>query len=568
MADEKTSQLADAATLAGTELIGIVQSGANVKATSYNVSNFVNTRPFVQMGEKAHAHSNENAIAVGYYAEAYGSNTIAIGCGAYGDSPGAISVGYNSSTNSQGGIAIGSFASGNGPYAIAVGGRAHANGTYAIALGYHTNAEGNCIAIGAYARAYYNQSIAIGGNAFAFGERSLAIGYNSEARNTWAVAIGRNSYANSKSVAVGMASRSASECSVTIGAQSECLAAYSIAIGIYTYTSAISAIAVGPYCNAQAPKSIALGAYASARSNYSVAIGAHAETHGTGSFALGAFSGTAQDHSMVIGSSSIDIVVGSFVIGGYPVDFNLHPCEHYQKFIGQTVPATPATVTIGSDGFSFTVSYTAGAAGNSYTFQTQNVGANHTLSVSFADGVLTLALGTDGGGDLDPSQNTLANFASLFPADGFTFSFTGPSDSVFDNASTSAPFSGGVDGTPSVVLTADGNSPTEFNVPAIGNSAIATLTGRVTAAGADIFSGSDDAACFVLAPLLLYRGADNVYSFVTAPTFTLENNTAGAADWDVPTLILNEDTGFLNIVVVNNTETLNWMAHFKFETSQ
>ena len=568
MSNEKTTQFADATALDGTELVGIVQGETNVQSTTYDISNFVNTRTFVQIGKGAHG-GTESGVAIGYYAYAIGTNQIAIGNSAYAVANQSVSIGYRATTANQGAVAIGTHCYNHGNYAVAIGGHAFTNGTYAIAVGAYSSAEGHCIAIGAYAKAYTNYSIAIGQDAKAYGIKSVTIGYHAKTTSSNAVAIGYGSYAGYNSTAIGARARCFDQYSVSIGIGSECLSSYSVAIGPYTYTLGSSSQAIGPYCHTLAPKGIAFGAYAASHSAYSMAIGAHSTSAGVGSTALGAFAQSAQDHSIVLGSSSTDVVMGSLVIGGVPVDFALKPCEHYQKFIGHTIAPVKANVIYSGEGWTITITYdTPGPDGNVFVVESNDSGTpGDSASVTFSDNLLQILLGVDEEDVFDASKNTVAQIAALFPSNGFSFAYTGPSDTVVTGLDV-ADFSGGIDGAPSCVLTADGNSPGATNTLGMWNDAIATLTGRVTAADDTIFSSDGNAACFVLSPLLLYRDSGGAYNFIGTPTFTLENSTEGAADWDVPTLAVDEDTGYLEVTVVNTDEELNWMAHFKFETSQ
>jgi hypothetical protein len=568
MSNEKTTQFADASTLDGTELVGIVQGETNVQSTTYNISNFVNTRTFVQMGKGAHG-GTESGVAIGYYAYAIGTNQIAIGNSAYAVANQSISIGYRATTANQGAVSIGTHCYNHGNYAVAIGGHAFTNGTYAIAVGAYSSAEGHCIAIGAYAKAYTTYSIAIGQDAKAYGIKSVTIGYHAKTVSSNAVAIGYGSYAGYNSTAIGARARCFDQYSVSIGIGSECLASYSVAIGPYTYTLGSSGLAVGPYCHTLASKGIALGAYSVSRSSYSMAIGAHSTSAGIGATALGAFAESTNDHSIVLGSPSTDVVVGSLVINGYPVEAALTPSEHYQKFVGHTVAPIEANVIYSGEGWTITFTYdTPGPDGNAFIVESNVSGTpSASASVTFSDDTLQVLLGSDSDDVFDPTKNTIAQIAALFPSNGFSFAYTGPSDTVVTGLDV-ADFSGGIDGTPSGVLTADGNSPTSTNTLAMSNGAIATLTGRVTAANVGIFTDEGDAACFVLSPLLLYRDSGGTYNFVGTPTFTLENSTEGAVDWDVPTLAVDEDTGYLEVSVVNNAVEVWWMGHFKFETSQ
>ena len=566
MSDEKTTQFPDADTLDGTELLGIVQSGANVQSTTYAVSNFVNTRSFVQMGKYANG-GGESGVAIGYYAHSFGPNPIAIGNSAYAEGVGNIAIGYRAAAPNNGTIAIGSHVYTHGTYAVAVGSRSFANGNYAVAVGAYANAEASCIAIGYHAKGYNSNSIAIGSYAKGYGEKAIAIGRQAKAQNYVAIAIGAQSYAQYKAVALGFHSRALSDYSVSIGNWSECLASYSVAIGTYTYTVGSGAVAVGPYSGAAGTHSVSLGAYTFAHQNNSVAIGAHATANAQSAFALGSFASVQKDYSMVIGSGSVDATVGSLVVNGYPVDFQLRPCDHYQKFVGQTVPVVSATAEWSGDGWTITVSYPGNAGNGLYAEAVPGGSADQSLSVNLEGNTLVIILGTNSDGDADPTKNTITQIAGQFPSNGFSFSFTGSSDTAISDLGLTA-LTGGEDNTPTIILTADGNSPDSANMPTIWEGSIATLTGRVTGAGTSIFSESDDAACFVLTPLLVYRTGDSLYHFIGTPTFTLENATAGAMDWDVPTLSIDGDTSFLDITVVNNIETVNWMGHFKFETSQ
>ena len=566
MSDEKTTQFADADSLDGSELLGIVQGGTNVQSTTYAVSNFVNTRSFVQMGAFANG-GGESGVAIGYYAQAFGPNPIAIGNGAYAEGVGNIAIGYHAAAPGNGTVAIGSHVYTHGVYTVAVGAQSYTNGNYAIAVGSYARAEASCIAMGYHAKGYDSNSIAIGSYAKSYGERSIAIGQQARAQAYVSIAIGAQSYANYKSVAIGFHTIAESIYSVAIGNWTECLASYSIAIGTYTYTVGQHAVALGPYTGASGSAAIALGAYTFARQNNSVAIGTHAVAEAQNGFALGAFASVQQDYSMVIGSSSVDITQGSLVVGGYPVEFDLHPSDHYQKFVGQTVPAIAATAVWSGDGWSITVSYPGNAGNGLFAEAVPGGSADQSLSINLEGNTLVFILGTDSGGDADPTKNTIAQIAALFPSNGFSFGSTGSSDTAISSLGLTQ-LSGGADNTPTIILTADGSSPDSSNMPAIWASSIATLTGRVTGAGNNIFSESDDAACFVLTPQLVYRTGDGFYHFIGTPTFTLENSTEGGAEWPIPTLTIDGDTGFLDITVVNTIELVNWMGHFKFETSQ
>ena len=566
MADEKTTQFSDAETLDGTELIGIVQSGANVQSTTYTVSNFVNTRTFVQMGKYANG-GGESGVAIGYYSQAFGPNPIAIGNGAYAEGVGNIAIGYHASAPNNGTVAIGAHVYTHGAYTVAVGARSYANGTYAVAVGAYANAETSCIAIGYHAKGYNSNSIGIGSYAKGYGEKAIAIGQQAQAQSYSSVAIGAQSYAQDRAVALGFHAMALSNYSVSIGNWSECLTSYGVAIGTYTYTVGQHSVAVGSYSGASGAMAIALGAYTFARQNNSVAIGAHAVADATNAFALGASASAQQSYSMVIGSGSVDAVVGSFVVSGYPVDFQLRPSDHYQKFVGQTVPVVSATAEWSGDGWTITVSYPGNAGNGLYAEAVPGGGDDQSLSINLEGNTLVIILGTDSDGDADPTKNTIAQIAALFPSNGFSFGYTGSSDTAISDLGLTA-LTGGADGTPTIILTADGESPDSANMLTIWEGAIATLTGRVTGAGVNIFSSSDDAASFVLTPQLVYRTGDSLYHFIGTPTFTLENSTEGAVDWPVPTLTIDGDTSFLDITVVNEIEIVNWMGHFKFETSQ
>lgn len=567
MSDEKTSQLPDAATLDGTELVGIVQGGVNVQTTTAYVANVINDRSYVQIGAFANG-GGEQGVAIGFYAGAFGPNPIAIGNSAYAVGLNPIAVGYRADATNTGAIALGTSSAAHSTYAIAIGGHASSNGTYAIAMGGYASAEARCIAIGAYSKGWDNFSIAIGANSKAYGNYAIAVGYHAQSQSSGSITIGSYTYAQFKSVALGYRSHCSGEYAVCIGNFSECLATYCVAIGTGTYAVGTGSVAVGPYSGASSTKAISLGAYSHARAAYAVSIGAHSNAGAAHSFALGSFANTTYAYSMVIGSSTTDRVVGSLVIGGFPTEFALHPCEHYQKFIGATVPAASAVAVmdaIGVDSAIGIVTATPGSAGNSYFLATTNPGVSNTLGTSWDGTTLTILLGTDSDGNLDNTQNTLGNIASLFPTHGFTFSIEGPSDDVVV-ALIDVQFADGLDNTPGVLLTADGNSPGSTNQLALWSGSVATLTGRVTAAGTNIFTSSDDTACWVLTPLMVYRVDDGTYNFVGSPTFTMENNTAGASEWAAPELAISD--GFLEVAVVNTTEAVNWMAHFKFESSQ
>src|ERR1044072_3171132 len=539
MANLKTTQLASADTLDGTELVAIVQNNQSVQTTTYAIGNISNNLPVVHIGRNSEA-SGDYAIAIGYAASTFGgSGNMALGARSAGAG--------NSST------AIGFYAAAVGYLDTAIGNNASATNFASLACGNHTTAQNTyAIAIGAYANAgaYGRGSIAVGGYSFADAEHSVAIGYSARVQSSapYSVAIGAHagSYAE-KTVTIGYRCFSYGSRSVAIGYRTFTEGGYAVAIGSYAYASSNYTTAVGAYAHAYPQGATAIGSYTQAAGSYSTAFGTDAAAYSPYSTALGSSAKAAansamaigynsfddQDSSIVLGDGTHDIALGSLVVCGYPNDGMLNPVEHYQKFVASTVPSSSASFSFSGDDYSGTIIAPPGAAGNNYVFSVVDPGApNVTLQVNFDGTLLAVTLGTDGSGTLDNTQNTITNLAALFPASGFTFESTGNSSGILQLFA--GPLSGGTDGNPTVAMSVDGNAASPGNRPEMWPGALATLTGHVTGCVPDLFASAGDTATFVLTPLLLYRKYDSTYIFVNEPTFILESSTDGSSGWDVP----------------------------------
>jgi len=185
MANLKTSQEPAAGTLNGSELVRVVQSGANAKTTTGAIA-------ALSTGFTVPYFNNSNDLGVGLNAGAANGGTNGNRYSTYfGTNAGQVDVGnsnayfgYDAGLN-----ATGSFNAGFGDLAGPTdGGRNNACfGGWAQSVG-----DDN-VAVGEYARAFGGASIAIGQSAIAQGDTSLVIGQNAtDNSNNGSTVIGQN----------------------------------------------------------------------------------------------------------------------------------------------------------------------------------------------------------------------------------------------------------------------------------------------------------------------------------------------------------------------------------------
>ena len=173
------------------------------------------------VGAAAKANTSEGATALGYGAEASGSNAISIGRGAVAN--GAYDP-----------IAIGAIASGG--YSVAIGSTANALGNYSVSIGSDACAHNtSAVAVGDEASAHGNYSSAYGYSAGARADNSTALGYNATAEGLNSVAIGDALAEGGSSIAIGVSSHvgenSSSSIALGAGATVASNAENSVAIG-------------------------------------------------------------------------------------------------------------------------------------------------------------------------------------------------------------------------------------------------------------------------------------------------------------------------------------------------
>ena len=576
----KTSDFPSAAPLAGSEPAGVVQDETNVQVSVEAISYVVPLLP---------------AVKVGYNAYTNGFSSIAIGGGE------CVATGSTSS------MAIGAGALTLGSLPLNIGSPAYTTGAYAVSIGKYNVIGGsprNVTVLGAGnecdAGSSYITSIGAGNSAAS--QNQVAIGHeirNDDAENSvligfgngfntvapydcviignpytgcygpYCVVIGQSSSVVFRGVTVGFYSGlgrvpydAAGESSIAIGCHAYIPRGTSIGIG-YNTLSVYAGVALGANLGVDG-ESVATGYNTSVVGTRAVAIG-HSLYAAGNSVALGNQAHAYQSYSTVFGSEISDPAIGgSFVNAGVPISSPLRPVVFHQKFIGSTISPKGATAAWGNGFYTATVTWgTTGPVGNSITLAVADNEADSPLALSIADNTVAILLATD-----DSSTNTLANIADLFPSDGFTFSYTNGFGASVVSTPFSESFSGGVDGSPTTVLTCDGNGPTINNLPVLYNNSLATVTGIVTGATPTLLSeGSGDAATFTLAPVMVVK-REVSYSFIGTPTFTITNNTDGASDWDVPVFATAEDATLLEITVTNTDADVNWMAHLIFEASQ
>ena len=569
-----------AGSLSGSELVGVVQDETTVQTTSGYISNIVPQLPSVKSGQGA-ALYGFSSLAVGDNSSALGS-TASMAIGGEGIAIGEIAMSIGAYTYVTGHYvtAIGKYnfsaGSPNNLVMLGASNEGSPDANYSTVIGPQTGASSpNQVAIGhdlGLDDGPSESSVFIGGGfATVSPYTSVGIGYHLGSYGPNCVAIGTKSKAIYRGVTVGYNAgfqdneyASAGEATIAIGANLYTPVGPAISIGgdclaVYNGIALGTGLADG--------KSVALGYSCNVGATQAVGIGQSLGAVGIGAVVLGSYNcNTYQHYAMLLGSATDPAIGGTFINAGVPLNALLRPVVFHQKLIGSTISPKPATAAWGDGSYLATVVYdTAGVIGNSLTLVVADNSPDSPLSTSFADDTFSILLATD-----DPSTNTLTNILGLFPVDGFSFGYTSGFDDTVISFIFSESFANGTDGAPTVVLTADGNSPSfGTNVPAIYESSLATVTGTVVGVTTELLNGGGgDAASFTLTPVMLLRNDETDYTFIGTPTFTLTSNTEDAGEWGAPTMTIIEDETQLQISVTNTDADVDWMAHLTFEASQ
>lgn len=564
----KITELSPADDLDGGEPVMLVQAEDNLRTTTRHIGDSILSRNPIDIGRYAYGNS-EQSIAIGYQAVSLALIGSPIAIGAYARVVGdqSIGVGYDAYTVDNKNIAIGISTYTNTPDAIALGSYSRTIGNYGLTLGFNGRAS-NGVSIGVYTSGAITSTdcIAIGYHvSSAVATSGTGIGSQSSVGSSDAVAIGFQTHAFHAGVSIGYAAGNTEygAFNISIGAEAVGFGDAAVAIGVslaagpasvsigHSRTTNIMAVAIGS-SYVSGFQAFGLGLYNFAWPNDSRAIG---------NFAVANY-----PNSTLLGSSALDIAGGSLTVRGCGPDSLFYPALHFQKLYGDTVAPSDAIVqfNIGDTTVTFSGPYDY----DGFIFRIiQPATTDAVTQIEYGDH-LTIFLGTDGDGNADPLKNTIANIAALFPVGGFMFAYDmhGGTDDIFSTEFT-ATFSVSVPGTPVLALTTDGGSPFFNNIVGLHFGSVGRLVGRVTAAEVGLFASDGDAAAFILAPISVYRQDDGSYVFVGTPEFTMENNTAGAVDWPLPTLTIDLN-GLLAVTVNNYVADLNWMAHFTLETSQ
>jgi hypothetical protein len=267
----------------------------------------------------------ERCIGIGYEIgiDALSTNAIAIGEGATigGATDQAIAIGFFANALGDKDIAMGNVVTSGDGYDIAIGDGCYAAGL-AIAIGMNnTNAEAGGVAIGDTTEAAGIDSVAIGTGAYSDEQNCVAIGQGAEAYVGDSVAVGYNALADDdECVAIGPQAHAQGEQSIAI---SNVIAGGfgSVVIGRGSSTDGDECTVVGynswvpfPHINASV-----FGASATAQEDNATAIGhdaAVAAGH-TKSTALGADAATTAANQVMLGTATETVVApGSASIAG------------------------------------------------------------------------------------------------------------------------------------------------------------------------------------------------------------------------------------------------------------
>ena len=228
----------------------------------------------VAIGDNA-VVGEENAMALGYQAQAKALNSQSFGSNAQALSEGAAAIGHNAKVN------------GNSSFATVVGYDAEATGEAANAFGYDATAGAKF-------------ATAFGRSANATAEASTAIGNFSSSGGKRAVAIG-----NCASVSTD------SDDAVAIGSNAKSLTNYNVAIGFGSLAKGWGdgSVAIGKNANVGSEtdeygSSTAVGGGADVQATYGTAVGSKASVTENNSVALGAGSVASESNVVSVGTGT------------------------------------------------------------------------------------------------------------------------------------------------------------------------------------------------------------------------------------------------------------------------
>ena len=265
------------------------------------------------------AKANNNAMAVGYKAEASGSDAFALGSGAIALANKSFafgSQGIDSANNVTGktkatgeyayAFGLGSIASGKGAFAL--GANDTASGNFSFSIGYKTKSGGwYSTSMGGYSSATNSYSTAMGFRTKSTAIASFSSGYYSEAKGDQSVSIGFKTKANGSS-------------SVALGSATTAQAPYSFAINNNTIASGNGSSAFGGSTVASGQYSMATGQNTTSGGWYSLAGGDGSSTSGEASFSFGKSNTAAGKYSFSTGIGNSAKSYQCFTIGSYCSD--------------------------------------------------------------------------------------------------------------------------------------------------------------------------------------------------------------------------------------------------------
>ena len=261
---------------------------------------------------------HNNAVAIGYEAEAWGESGIAIGMQARNHQDGGVAIGWRSFVESSGSnsLAIGAVAYARKGYSVALGTDAQAYGLRSVALGRlaHGGIDNNDgstdnTGIGHHSRARGVRATALGEGAIADGPDTAALGHQAHAGDQpFATAIGTRARASQQgTLAIGHDANTNARAAIAIGGRNSSLVAAAseegaIAIGFISQSRGTDAIALGQASRTSAADAIALGQASSASGAGGIAIGHSAHANHAGSIAIGRDAATSRVNQILLGN--------------------------------------------------------------------------------------------------------------------------------------------------------------------------------------------------------------------------------------------------------------------------
>jgi len=338
---------------------------------------------------------------------------------------------------------VGAWQEGGASYGTAIGSENIVNDSYMVAIGRGIDSSGYSA----------RESVFIGSDFTTFAPfYSVAIGHYLGVYGPFNVAIGNESKAVYKGVSIGNYAGFSHVSFESAGSRG-------VAIGAGAYIPVGPAVALGYHClgvyqgtalgnNHAGGESVAVGTPIVVLGTRAVAIGNFISAYDN-SVALGSFCATYGSYSVILGHTASDPAIGCFVNTGIATSTPLRPVVFHQKLVGSTICPKQATAAWGNGSYTATVSNgTPGAIGNSFVFTLANNIADSSLTTAFDSGSSTFSilLATN-----DPSTNTLANIAALFPSNGFVFSYTAGFDATVVSFTFTENFANGTDGLPAML---------------------------------------------------------------------------------------------------------------------